>query len=38
MAPADRACLFDGICAVIAENGGRIQKHHAFTLSVAARR
>ena len=38
MAPDDRACLFDGIAGVIAEYGGRIQKHHAFTLTVAVRR
>jgi SAM-dependent methyltransferase len=38
MAPVDRACLFDGIAGVIADHGGRIQKHHAFTLTVAIRR
>jgi SAM-dependent methyltransferase len=38
MAPEDRACLYDGIAGVIADHGGRIQKHHAFTLTVAMRR
>jgi SAM-dependent methyltransferase len=38
MAPGDRACLFDGIAGVIAESGGQIRKHHAFTLTVAVRR
>jgi hypothetical protein len=38
MAPADRACLFEGIAGVIAQLGGRIRKHHAFTLTLAARR
>jgi predicted TPR repeat methyltransferase len=38
MAPDDRACLFDGIAGVIGEYGGRIEKHHAFTLTIAGRR
>jgi SAM-dependent methyltransferase len=38
MRPANRARLFDGIAGVIAELGGRIRKHHAFTLTVARRR
>jgi hypothetical protein len=35
---APRACLYDGISGVIAGLGGRIRKHHAFTLTVAGRR
>jgi SAM-dependent methyltransferase len=37
MVAEDRACLFDGIAGVIADFGGRVQKHHAFTLTVARR-
>jgi SAM-dependent methyltransferase len=38
MAPEDRACLFDGIAGVIADRGGTVEKHQAFTLTVAVRR
>jgi SAM-dependent methyltransferase len=38
MAPEDRACLFEGISGVIAELGGTLEKHHAFTLTVTVRR
>jgi SAM-dependent methyltransferase len=38
MRPENRACLFEGIAGVIAELGGTLRKHHAFTLTVARRR
>jgi len=38
MSPASRECLFEGVTRLIAEFGGRIRKHHLFTLAVAARR
>lgn len=38
MRPEDRAGLFEGISDVIAGLGGTVQKHHAFTLTVARRR
>lgn len=38
MPAENRARLFEGISAVIAETGGRIRKHHVFTLTVARRR
>jgi SAM-dependent methyltransferase len=33
-----RSCLFEGIARVIAEFGGRVRKHHLFTLAVSRRR
>ncbi len=38
LAPAGRRCLFEGIARLIAEAGGRVRKHHLFTLAVATRR
>ena len=33
-----RSCLFGGIAQAIAEFGGRVRKHHVFTLTVSRRR